>query len=186
MNLNNLTLLDLQTTYMKQDKTTIALCSAIDNQFKKLADETKFCLIYSRINELDEIALDELAWQLSIDWYDSNSDVEIKRKLIKSAIKIHKYRGTPAAVEDVIETYFGDGKVEEWFEYGGKPYTFRVVTSNASINEELANQFIKVLNSVKNGRSHLEAIIITLTAEMNIYMGGKVHIGDYLTIRQVI
>lgn len=186
MDLSNLSLIDLQTEMMKEDPTTIAMCEALNPQFKQLDQEVKLLFIYSRINDLDEKTLDELAWQTSIDWYDTTADIEIKRKLVKSAIKIHKTIGTPYAVETLIETYFGDGYVQEWFEYGGDPYMFKVVTSNSAVTAELANQFIKVLNKSKNTRSHLEQILITLSNEMNLYFAGLVHTADKLEIRQVI
>lgn len=186
MDLSNLSLLDLQTSFMKQDITTIAMCNALEPQFRQLSEEVKLCLIYSQIDNLDDATLNELAWQMSIDWYDINANLETKKTIVKNAIKVHRYRGTPYAVEEVIQTYFGDGYVQEWFEYGGEPYMFKVITTNPSVTSELANQFIKVLNSVKNVRSHLEEIIVSLSGEMNIYFGSAVHTGDFLEIRQVM
>lgn len=186
MNLKKLDVLSLQTSYMKNDPTTIAMCAAINPQFKKLADEVKNCLIYARIDDLEEAVLDELAWQMDIDWYDANADIDVKQKLIKTAPEIHKTRGTPDAVERIVKTYFSDGYVKEWFEYGGNPYMFKVVTSNPSVTSELAEQFTKVLDSVKNKRSHLESILISLAGEMNLYFSGVVHIGDNIIIRQVV
>jgi len=185
MELSNADLLSLQSGYMQKDITTIALCKALTPQFQKLAQETKLCHIYSRINELAEQILDELAWQMHIDWYDATADVSIKRQLIKTSIVVHMYRGTPYAVEELISTYFGDGYVEEWFDYGGEPGMFKVVTSNASITAELADQFTRVLNSAKRASAHLEEIIITLSGEMDIYLGAIVHTGDFIEVRQV-
>lgn len=186
MDLKSLDLLSLQTTYMKNDPTTKALCAALNPQFQQLADEVKVCLIYSRIDELDDVALDELAWQLHIEWYDSTVDIEVKKQLIKKAMEVHMYRGTPYAVEEVIQAYFGDGYVQEWFDYGGDPFMFKVITNNPAVTAELANQFIKVLNSVKNIRSHLETIIVALSGEMNFYYAGVVHTGDFIEVRQVV
>jgi len=186
MDLKNVDLIKLQTSYMKNDPTTQALCAALIPQFQQLADEVKACLIYSRVNELDDIALDELAWQMHIDWYDSTAGLETKRQLVKDAITIHRYRGTPYAVEQLISVYFGDGYVQEWFEYGGEPYMFKVITANTSVTGDQAAQFAKVLNSVKNVRSHLEEIIISLTGEMQTYFAGVMHTGDKLTLKQVV
>lgn len=185
MNLENIDLLSLQTSYMKQDPTTIAFCAALNPKFKQLADEVKYCLIYSRINDLDDAALDELAWEMHVDWYDANVDIEIKKQLIKNSIKVHRYRGTPQAVEDLIKTYFGDGYVKEWFDYSGQPFMFKVYTSNPAVTAELANRFTMVLNSVKRKSAQLEEIIITLSGNMDVYYGSIVHTGDFLTIRQV-
>lgn len=186
MKLENVDLLSLQTSSMKQDPTTKALCTALTPHFKKVAEEAKLCLIYNRVNELDSAALDELAWQMHVDWYDATLDVDKKRQLIKTAVEVHQYRGTPYAVEEVIKTYFGDGYVQEWFEYGGAPFMFKVISANPSVNGEQTEQFLKVLNSVKNVRSHLEGIVITLVGEMDSYFAGIVHTGDKLEIRQVV
>lgn len=186
MNLSNVDLLSLQSSYMKNDPTTIALCQILNPYFQQLAEESKLCLIYARIGELDSDALDELALEFHVDWYDSGSELAIKRQLVKDAIIVHMYRGTPYAVEQVIQTYFGDGYVQEWFEYSGLPYMFKVVTSNPSVTAEQADQFIKVLNSVKNTRSHLQEIIIALSGQMDLYLAAVVHIGDFIEVRQVV
>lgn len=186
LTLKDVDLLSLQTSLMKQDPTTQALCAALTPQFQQLADEVKTCLILSRVNELDEAALDELAWQLHVDWYDANAKLDIKRQIIKNSLKVHRYRGTPYAVEQVVQDYFGDGHVVEWFEYNGDPYHFRVVTSNSSVTGEQANQFAMAVEKVKNVRSHLEQIIISMTAEMQVFFGNALHTGDYITIEQVV
>ncbi|EGW39154.1 phage tail protein I [Desulfosporosinus sp. OT] len=186
MDLSNVDLLSLQSPYMQKDPTTIALCKALNPQLQQLAAETKLCLIYPRIGELDEPILDELAWQFHVDWYDATADITVKRQLIKTAIIVHMYRGTPYAVEQVIQMYFGDGYVEEWFDYGGQPGMFKVVTSNPTVTAELANQFIKVLNSAKRKSAHLEEILIALDGEFDMYLAGVVHTGDYIQLGQVV
>lgn len=186
MKLQDLDILKFQTQHMQKDPTTMAMSAALNPIFQEIAEEIKQSLIFSRVDELPEKLLDELAWELKIDWYDATAAIEIKRALIKSSDKVHMYLGTPYAVELVIQDYFGDGFVQEWFDYGGNPYMFKVVTNNVSVSGELANQFIKVLNAVKNRRSHLEEIIIALSGEMNNYFAGVVHTGDFLQIRQVV
>ena len=184
--INDVSLLDIMPQSLLDDHSVKALAMAIDQELQGISSEINLCLIWSRIDELPEDVIDLLAWHLHIDWYDSAADISIKRQLVKSATRIHQQRGTPAAVEEIIQTYFGDGYVQEWFEYGGDPYRFKVISSNASITAELANQFIAVLNSVKNTRSHLESILIALSGDMDLYFAGVVHTGDFLEIRQVI
>ncbi|HYE80885.1 MAG TPA: phage tail protein I [Clostridia bacterium] len=184
--LKDIDLLELQTKFMKQDPTTKALCAALTPQLRQVASEVRLCLIYSLIDELPEPVLDELAWQMKIDWYDATVAIEIKRKLIKTAPAIKRCLGTPYAVEEVIKIYFGDGELKEWFDYGGVRGKYKVITSNTSVTGELAQQFIRVIESVKRKSSHLEEIIISLSGEMNLYYAGVVHTGDFLEIRQVI
>lgn len=162
MDLSNLNLLDLQSGYMQNDPSTIAMCTVLNPYFRELSEDLKLCLIYSRMDELAHFILDELAWQFSVDWYDVSENLDVKRNLIKNALKIHMKKGTPKAVEDVISMYFGKGRVEEWFEYGGNPYMFKVITNNTLITKTLADKFNDKLNKVKNLRSHLEEILIQL------------------------
>jgi hypothetical protein len=44
----------------------------------------------------------------------------------------------------------------EWFDYGGEPYHFKIVTSDTSAKDNPA--FMRALNSVKNARSHFDGI----------------------------
>lgn len=184
MDLSNINLLSLQTSFMRQDPTTQALCAALEPQFRKLADEVKACLIYAKVDELDNTALDELACEMHVDFYDANASLEQKRDLIKKSLIIHETKGTPYAVETLISALFGEGYVEEWFEYGGDPYTFRVLTNNAAVTNEKAQEFIKALNSVKNARSWLDSVIITLNEDLPLYFAGIVHTGDFITIKE--
>lgn len=186
MDISNINLLSLQTSQMQQDPTTISLCAALNPQFQELGEETKLCLIYSRIDDLDSDTLDELAWQMHMDWYDSTSDIDIKRSLVKSALKVHRYRGTPYAVEQVIQNYFGDGDVQEWFEYGGQPYYFRVITTNPTVTDEQASRFQMAVNAAKRLSAKLEEIIVSMSGELDIYCAGVVHTGDNITIEQVV
>jgi phage tail P2-like protein len=162
------------------------MCAALTPQLQQIANEVRLCLIYNRIDELAEPILDELAQQMKIDWYDTAADILVKRQLIKTAPVIKRCLGTPYAVEEIIKIYFGDGELQEWFNYGGDPGMFKVVTNNSSVTGELAQQFIRVLDAVKRKSSHLEEIIIALSGEMNLYYAGVVHTGDFLEIRQVV
>ncbi|MDI5349547.1 phage tail protein, partial [Salmonella enterica subsp. enterica serovar Kentucky] len=45
-----------------------------------------------------------------------------KRELIKQAIELHKYKGTPWAVRRVLEILSLPGTISEWFEYGGTEF----------------------------------------------------------------
>lgn len=184
MNLNNLDLVALQTSQMKRDPTTIALCNTLNHQFKMLSDDIKNVLIYARVDSLDEIILDELAIELSIDWYDITADIATKRKVIRTSLKIHKMRGTPQALEDVIKLYFGKVRVQEWFEYDGKPYMFKVDVQ-ATNRGASPKDFIlleKLIDSYKNKRSWLEKINIYLTCNGIINYAATTTFGEEITV----
>ena len=65
---------------------------------------------------------------------------------------------TRAAVEELITSVFGEGRVEEWFDYGGEPFYFKVYT-NATFTEDMISKFDNMLEKVKNTRSKLETVV---------------------------
>jgi phage tail P2-like protein len=186
MHVSELDLLKLQTKNMQKNIDVQGFSSALSEQFQQIAKEVINVLTYTRIDELSEDVLDILAWQFNVDWYDAESDLTTKRQAINDALIVSQMMGTPAAVQRVVEIYFGDGNVEEWFEYGGEPYHFRVVTNNPSATQEQAALLAKAVNSVKNLRSRLESVIIQQTENMDMYVGFVLHTGDKLTMEQVV
>ncbi len=184
MTLDQITLLDLMPGFMQQDPSTQALCYALEPAFQALADDTLACLIYARIDELPEPVVDEVAWGFNVDFYEGLT-LDQKRAVVKKAMLLEARKGTPAAVEDLIKIVFGDAWIEEWYQYGGEPYHFRVMTSNQAVTGADAERFTVALESVKNLRSVLEAVIVTLTAQLQQYRGCVLHTGETITIRQV-
>lgn len=181
--LDDFSLVDILPESLKSDSDVYAIAEALTPIFKEVYAKISLVTLYDNIpdNLLDFVAYGENA-----PYYDTNLPPEQKRELIKKADYFHSHRGTPASVEELITAVFGEGKVEEWFEYGGAPGYFKVVTSNTSVTQELANQFTRALDSVKRKSAWLEKVEITQMADMNLYFGGIVHSGDSLTLRQVI
>ena len=79
--------------------------------------------------------------------------------------------GTKFAVESVVRTYFGSGEVRMWYEYGGEPHHFKILSTNPSLTNEESAQFFRILEVVKRLSSWLETILITLTGESSVFLG---------------
>lgn len=162
MKLTELTLLALQTAYMQKDPTTQALCSALDGELKNTIEGIYNILIYQSLNSLGDTPfahqlIDELAWQFHCDYYDADVDIETKKAVVKQSIKIHQKKGTPQAVIDLLQTAFpSHTELYEWYQYGGEPYHFKILTS--TLNNVEIGKFLKALNSVKNARSYCDGI----------------------------
>jgi len=186
LNISDISLLDLIPPNLKSDPQVQAAAAALDAELKAVTEAVKNIILYSRIDELPGEIIDHLAWHFHVDYYDPGLPLEVKRILVKNALTWHRSKGTPAAVEELITAVFDEGQVEEWWEYGGDPYTFKVITFNAAVTTEKAQEFIRALNSIKNARSWLESVEITQMEELPLYFGAAVHIGDYSEIRQVV
>lgn len=185
INLFESTLNDLLPPSLKDDLDILTASKVIDKEFQALTSYIKKVLTFADIDHADEGVVDLLAVELNTDFYNNTLPLEVKRKLVKNAL-IYKYtKGTAYALELLIKELFGDGEVVEWFEYGGKPYYFKVLTTNTSVTNDELQKFIKAVNAIKNTRSYLEKIEITTIDEMKLYFGNVLHIADYITIRQV-
>lgn len=159
MKLSNLDFLRLLPAFMRDDEAAIGLSKAMDKLLGDLGGRLETLRTWDKIDDLTEAECDELAWELSIDWYDSTGmSLEEKRETIKVAQQIKRKRGTKWAVERLISAYFGEGYVSEWYETGGEPFTFTVMTTNPDIVAENYNKFLQGVQAAKNERSHMSHI----------------------------
>ena len=49
-----------------------------------------------------------------------------KRRMLKDSWRVHRMLGTKGAVEMAIAAIYPGTAVEEWFQYGGEPYHFKL------------------------------------------------------------
>ncbi len=143
---------------LRQDEKMYAIGKLISEELHITANEAEKNIIYAKTDSLPETLLDILAYDLHIDWYDYNCPKDIKKELIKSGIKVHQKLGTKCAVQTVLQDIYKTSKIEEWFEYNGRPFYFRPVIGIEAGQEEV-NVFLKYLKLVKNARSWLDAIV---------------------------
>lgn len=183
MKLSDIDLYSFIPEFMKSDKDTQAFIYAIQGELVKVISDIKYADIYSRIDQLDEEVLDILADQFSISEYNTTYAISIKRSLIKNCMLVHHQRGTVSAVEKVVKDVFGDARVEEWFDYGGEPYHFRVFTSNASATDEMLEEFERLINLTQNCRSYLESATIELYQSMDVNVGITCAVGSIDTFQ---
>ncbi len=152
---------------LAKDETLNAIAESLDTQLQKVWEELINVVIYPRIDEIDnEELLDLLGWQFHIEGWDLAKTVEEKRKLIKSAIELHRYKGTPYAIKKVLEALGLQGEVKEWYQYGGESYHFKIDlgVQNREITPELRDKLLRLINEYKNERSWLEELILSYLA----------------------
>lgn len=169
--------------FMQADKANQGLSRGVDIVVKRLEATIRTLSTWDSIDSLNEEELDELAWELNIDWYQDTASIEIKRKLIKDSEETSRRLGTKWAVECIINTYFGNGYIAEWNEYDGEPGHFKVFSANPTITNEKLQEFLNILNKVKRASSHLDGVIISLTGQMKLHAGVGYHESSFEKIR---
>lgn len=159
-----------------------ALGYAIKKATQRLIDFCQNISIYAAIDTVPEQVLDLLAIEFNTQYYDDTMDVKLKRSLVKNTLNWYMYTGTAAAVMELVESVFGSGEIEEWFEYGGEPYHFRIHTFNVTSTDEMIQLAENLVNSVQNVRSHLEEVIVEIIESMTMYIGCKAIIEEDITL----
>lgn len=123
-----------------------------------------------------------LAWAYSVDEWDTTWTEQQKRNAIDAAVYIHRHKGTVAAVTRAVNAVLDDAEVEEWFAYGGEPFHFRIVSEGRFTGEADYRRLIRLVESAKNARSWLEAVVVRSRIEMPLYHGSVIAQGNRLSL----
>ena len=147
MRLNETEMVKLLPAWMQEDGSDKGIATGCDIISRDAYARLKLLSRWDKIDQLSDAELDEMAWELNIQWYDSTAPIAAKRAVIRNSDRVYAKLGTPYAVEQIVADYFGTGEVREWYQYGG------------------------LLRTVKRRSSWLDAILICLTGEMFLYSG---------------
>lgn len=145
---------------LSKDPKMIALAKSVANVLAHRRSEIKSLLIYNRIDELPEELLDILAHDFAVDWYDYDLSLEAKRRTIKTMMYIHRHRGTTGAVVQGVCNIYPGSRVEEWWQYGGEPYHFRIILDMGQAPESLVetDRIMWAIGYYKSLRSHNDGV----------------------------
>lgn len=176
-------LMNLLPPNLRRDSKLAAAAKSLESDMHQIATAISKLSLYDRLDSLNDAEADELAWDFHVDFYDTDLPLEQKRELVKNSIRLHRIKGTPAAIEDLVTILFGEGKVEEWYEYGGEPGYFRVMTNNPEVTLDRAQEFYRAVESVKRLSAHLEEVILSQAEELQLYFGSGMVVNEHIIIR---
>lgn len=152
-------LLDILPPNLASDPIISNAAKAIDAELTAVTQLSRTVLILARIDELPEEVIDLLAKQFKVDFYDANTPLPRKRELVRTSIAWHRIKGTPAAVQQVVDTLIDGAMVQEYWEYGGKPYFFKVGDIKGPlVSSKTIDATVRAIYVAKNTRSHLDGI----------------------------
>lgn len=148
---------ELVPKFIREDRNGYALAKAIGAALEMFCADVERADAYLTDPErMPEWALDEFAYNNGMSWYDRTASVEVKRRWVKEADYMRRCIGTKEAVRRLLLGFYDYCAIDEWFEYGGAPYTFRVSVSG-DWSEGLEDWAIKAIERVKNLRSVFES-----------------------------
>lgn len=91
--------------------------------------------------------------------YQSMSEEE-RRQTIAASLRVHREKGSVGALRMAFEATGYPVEVQEWHEYQGDPYYFRLIVDvqGREIGDEQIKKISELTEEMKNIRSHLDYI----------------------------
>ena len=162
-----------------------AMAYAVNKQLAHLLTYADGVMVQVSINKMPSNVLDILAEELRLPHYDRSLTTPVKRELVRGALQYWATVGTPESLTKILINIFGDAEIEEWFEYGGEPGYFRVVTTNPNITGETLERFTKTAQDVKRLSAWLEEVLVDMgLPNMSLYQGFAMYDHTEITLTQ--
>lgn len=153
---------------LKTDPVVVAMYETVAIQLQEAYEDAHALADVKKVDQLPESMLDLIAYEKHVDFYDNQLSIVQKRKLIKSSISWHRKKGTRWAVERVVSIVYPNAKIQEWFEYDGEAYRFKVEVDEPFIASKDMKRLRAMIEATKNKRSWLEYVAIKLPQSKQI------------------
>lgn len=158
--------------FLLSDRDGYAMGRAIEAMLRYAGEVTNRGIGWVQdVQQMPEWRLDMLAQEMNC-LYDYNAGVEMKREWIQNALPLYRLWGTKGAIEKYLSGFFEDVELEEWWEYGGDPYHFRVTVAGEWTAENEA-WLRKAVKTAKNVRSVLDSAGIGSRTHIAICCEGR-------------
>lgn len=175
---------DLRTSLPPPLHADISLRTLTDLTGKRLAEIDLTVLLVYLVDMVQESALPWLAEQFSLtdgDGWDLAESDEAKRELIRGAIELHRYKGTPWSIREILRRlgfgeieliegigrlkYDGTKRYNGWYIHGdpGSWPVYRVILNQPVTNDQ-AGSLIRTLESFAPVRCKLASLEYTRAA----------------------
>lgn len=155
--------------FLREDRNGYALALAIGTALSHFLEAVAYadtCL--TDVENMPEWALDEWAACRGMRWYDRDADVSVKRLWVRDFNKMHSCIGTKEAVEYLMRSVYARCAVQEWNDYGGEAYHFRVRVYG-DYSERLEKWARAAVEIVKNCRSIMDSFAYGVDERLNLH-----------------
>lgn len=151
-------LISILPPYLKEDPDIQAVSYAFKMGMAKFLHYAWTSALYGNIDKLPEYVIDLMALEMRGKYYEESLDIAVKRELVKNSLAWYLKGGTVSVVEEMVKEVFGGGKLEEWYEFGGNPGTFRVQLDGEQDQELDTREVIRKINLYKKLSAHIYAL----------------------------
>lgn len=138
------------------------------------------------IDDAPDQFLSFLAWQYSVDSWDTSWQPSLQRQLIKKSFKQHQHKGTRAAIRQVLSQFGYTAVFEEWYESDpmGIPGTFVLTLdlNGRELSEEVYQEVNRLIADAKPASRHLTNLTINVQPIVTPYYAVGCHAAETVTL----
>ena len=136
------------------------IANTVAQSIEALSAKADRARLYTAIDSMEEVLLDILAVDFKVDWWNADYSLEEKRKTLKNSWYVHRHLGTPSAVERAISAIYEGSTVQEWPDYNGCPFHFRLLipVDQTSLDPSKHETVLGLVEFYKNLRSVLDEV----------------------------
>lgn len=154
---------------LSRDPNMLALAQAIAPELVSLFNECDLIKIYTRIDQLPEHLLDQIATDFDVKWYLFDGSINAKRSQIRTLFASYRSLGTKQAIIDALSGLYDSIAISEWFEYGGRPGYFRLdLVTKAEFDFERVLELVEI---VKRVSAKMEGLDMETDERMGYFVG---------------
>ena len=153
--------------FLLEDRNGYALAKAMEKALEIVCEKTQTGVnTILDVEAMPEWRLDEMAWELGC-LYDYTGTLDQKRKWIRESTPLYAAYGTVQAIYNYLQGMFDEIAVEEFWEYDGNPFHFRVIVDGGWTVAK-AKWVLKAINATMNVRSVLDSVSVGCRSAVSI------------------
>lgn len=181
MTLENVDFLRLLPRFMQSDKAVIGLAQGVGQEARELDKKIQAIINIAGEESITEDVLDAIAEDRNIFWYEKAFPREKKLEIISTAGVISASLGTKWAIEKVLSIYFSETKIQEWFEYDGAPFHYKIISADDSVIRYGVKKLEMLIGKIKRLSVRLDEINASLDGQTDAFFGVIVQDANFET-----
>ena len=153
----------------------------------RISDIDRSPVLVYLVDQVNASALPHLAEQLHLlgeGWQFARDDDE-RRKLLKRAIELHRYKGTPWAIKQALKklglerfTLIEHPEAAHWAEFD-----VDITVVDRPLTEAIYPQITQLIDTYKPARSHLRRLVVSVASRGAFNAACVTFAGDIVTVQ---
>lgn len=180
MNISETKLLDLLPECMRQDRIIKGFSAAWGYVQGKITAVLPLVNLFDNLELLTESQLDQIAEAMQIPWYNTEYTVEKKINLIRHFEQVCFKLGTIGSIQNVAEGVYGEAEVEDWYEYEGREWGFKIFVDYGDYTTvEALARLTRMVRDIRPAKSTLSPVEFLKYTDVGVTVGSATTLCQY-------